>query len=316
MKHILKNTSFIILLILITACNNVEENDNNSLNIVTTIAPLTDIIATIGGNRINLQSIVPEGVNSHTFEPAPSDAVALADADLIFLNGLHLETPTLNLAQANLGDGAEIIQLGEQTLTPDAYMYDFSFPESGGSPNPHLWTDPFLALEYAAIIRNKLSERDPENRAFYADNYDTFATQIATLDEGIIAATASIPPENRKLLTYHDSFAYFAPRYGYTIIGAIQPADFSQPSAREMAELIDQLKAEDIPAIFGSEIFPSAALDQIRREAGIAYVNTLRDDDLPGDIGDPNHTYIGMMVENVRTMTRALGGDPSLLPNP
>jgi len=306
----------VLFFLLLTACTTAEkggDEENGRLTIVSTVAPITDIIANIGGDRINLSGIVPEGVNSHTFEPSPSDAIALADADLIFINGLHLETPTLDLAEANLGDGAEIVQLGELTITPDAYVYDFSFPEDGGSPNPHLWTDPFLALDYAAIIRDKLSERDSENSDYYHANYEVFATRIATLDEAIVATTASIPAENRKLLTYHDSFAYFAPHYGYTVIGAIQPADFSQPSAREMAGLIDQLRAENVPAIFGSEVFPSTTLDQIGREAGVAYVDTLRDDDLPGEIGDANHTYLGMMVENLRTMARALGGDPSLM---
>ena len=306
----------LLLFLFLTACSAAEpegDGENGRLTIVSTVAPITDIIANIGGDHINLSGIVPEGVNSHTFEPSPSDAIALADADLIFINGLHLETPTLDLAEANLGDGAEIIQLGELTITPDAYVYDFSFPKDGGSPNPHLWTDPFLALEYAAIVRDKLSERDPENSDYYHANYDTFAARIAVLDEAIVATTASIPAENRKLLTYHDSFAYFAPHYGYTVIGAIQPADFSQPSAREMAGLIDQLRAENVPAIFGSEVFPSTTLDQIGREAGVAYVDTLRDDDLPGEGGDANHTYLGMMVENLRTMARALGGDPSLM---
>jgi len=306
----------VLFFLLLTACTTAEkggDEENGRLTIVSTVAPITDIIANIGGDRINLSGIVPEGVNSHTFEPSPSDAIALADADLIFINGLHLETPTLDLAEANLGDGAEIVQLGELTITPDAYVYDFSFPEDGGSPNPHLWTDPFLALDYAAIIRDKLSERDSENSDYYHANYEVFATRIATLDEAIVATTASIPAENRKLLTYHDSFAYFAPHYGYTVIGAIQPADFSQPSAREMAGLIDQLRVENVPAIFGSEVFPSTTLDQIGREAGVAYVDTLRDDDLPGEIGDANHTYLGMMVENLRTMARALGGDPSLM---
>jgi ABC-type Zn uptake system ZnuABC Zn-binding protein ZnuA len=314
-KIMKKLITTILFFALLTACSTTTQTDDrgDGLTVVSTVSPITDIIANIGGDRINLSGIVPEGVNSHTFEPSPSDAIALADADLIFINGLHLETPTLDLAEANLSDGAEIIQLGELTITPDAYVYDFSFPEDGGNPNPHLWTDPFLALDYATIVRDTLSARDPDNAAYYQANYDTFAARIAALDEAIIATTASIPAENRKLLTYHDSFAYFAPHYGYTVIGAIQPADFSQPSAREMAALIDQLQAESVPAIFGSEVFPSTTLDQIGREAGVAYVDTLRDDDLPGEVGDANHTYLGMMVDNLRTMARALGGDPSLM---
>ncbi len=159
----------------------------------------------------------------------------------------------------------------------------------------------------------QLSERDPDNAEFYASNYAAFETRINELDTAIAATIESIPPENRKLLTYHDSWAYFSPRYGTTVIGAIQPADFSEPSAREVADLITQLREAEAPAIFGSEVFPSPILDQIAKEAGVTYVDTLRDDDLPGAPGDANHSYVGMMVENVRIMAEALGGDPALI---
>lgn len=286
---------------------------SDKLNVVTTVSPITNIVYNIGGERIHLSGIVPEGVNSHTFEPAPSDAQKLARADLIFINGLDLETPTLRLAEANKKDGAEIILLGEQTITPDVYVYDFSFPKEAGSPNPHLWTNPPYALRYAEIARDALARRDPANAGYYRANYQAFKVRIEALDAAILATIASIPEANRKLLTYHDSWAYFAPRYGLTIIGAIQPADFAEPSAQEVASLIDQLKQEKVPAIFGSEVFPSPVLDQIAREAGVQYVDTLRDDDLPGQPGDPHHSYLGLMVEDVRIMAAALGGDAKLI---
>ena len=126
-----------------------------------------------------------------------------------------------------------------------------------------------------------------------------------------MATVATIPEQNRKLLTYHDSFAYFAPRYGLTVIGAIQPSDFAEPTAKEVAALIEQIKGEGVPAIFGSEVFPSKVLEQIGREAGVEYIDTLRDDDLPGAPDAPEHSYIGMLREDVATITAALGGDPS-----
>ncbi len=286
---------------------------NDKLNVVTTVSPVTNIIYNIGGDRINLSGIVPEGTNSHTFEPAPSDARKLAEADLIFVNGLHLEEPTLKLAEANKKADAEIILLGEQTITPDQYVYDFSFPKEAGSPNPHLWPNPIYALRYAEIARDALARRDPANADTYRQNYDTFKARIEALDKAIRETIDSIPETNRKLLTYHDSWAYFAPRYGVTVIGAIQPSDFAEPSAQDVAALITQLRQEKVPAIFGSEVFPSPVLDQIAREAGVQYVDTLRDDDLPGQPGDPKHSYIGLMVEDIRIMATALGGDPALI---
>lgn len=285
----------------------------STLNVVTTVSPITSIVYNIGGEHITLHGIVPEGVNSHTFEPAPSDAQTLAMADLIFVNGLHLEEPTLALAEANLKEGAEIVLLGEQTITPEAYVYDFSFPKEAGSPNPHLWPNPFHALKYAEIVRDTLTKRDAAHAEYYSANYDAFATRITALDEAIKAVIASIPEANRKLLTYHDSWAYFAPVYGMTVVGAIQPSDFAEPSAKDVADLITQIKTEKVPAIFGSEVFPSPILEQIAKESGAQYVDDLRDDDLPGQPGEANHSYLGLMVENMKVMAGALGGDPSLI---
>lgn len=283
------------------------------LRIVTTVSPITNIAYNIAGDRAEIVGIVPEGVNSHTFEPAPSDARRLADADIIFINGLKLEEPTLKLAEANAGDGTEIVLLGDMTIAPDEYVYDFSFPKQAGSPNPHLWPNPFHSLKYAEIIRDTLTARDPENADYYAANYEAFAARIAALDEAIKQTVATIPEANRKLLTYHDSWAYFAPLYGMTVIGAIQPSDFAEPSARELVEIIDQIKAESVPAIFGSEVFPSPVLEQIARETRATYVDDLRDDDLPGQPGEASHSYLGLMAENLRVMAEALGGDPTIM---
>jgi len=287
--------------------------EQGKLRIVTTVSPITNIAYNIAGDRAEIVGIVPEGVNSHTFEPAPSDARRLADADIIFINGLKLEEPTLKLAEANAGEGTEIVLLGDKTIAPEEYVYDFSFPEEAGSPNPHLWPNPFHSLKYAEIIRDTLTVRDPDNADYYAANYEAFAARIAALDEAIKQTVATIPEENRKLLTYHDSWAYFAPLYGMTVIGAIQPSDFAEPSARELVEIIDQIKAESVPAIFGSEVFPSPVLEQIARETGATYVDDLRDDDLPGQPGENNHSYLGLMAENLRVMAEALGGDPSIM---
>jgi manganese/iron transport system substrate-binding protein len=286
-------------------------HSQSGLNVVTTVAPLNNIALNVGGSRINLTQIVPDGTDSHTYEPTPSDARALAEADLIVINGLHLEESTRALAEANKKTSARILLLGDNTITPDQWVFDFSFPEENGDPNPHLWMNPVYAMRYAELIRDQLADMDPANAVYYVDNTARFVARNQELDRAIAATIQTIPPHNRKLLTFHDSFAYFAPRYGMTVIGAIQPADFSEPSPQEVAALIEQIRAEQVPAIFGSEVFPSRVLEQIGREAGVRYVDTLRDDDLPGPANAPEHTYVGMLVEDVRTMAEALGGDPS-----
>ena len=279
------------------------------LRVVTTVSPITSLAENIGGTRIVLEGIIPEGSNSHTFEPAPSVVRVLSQADIFILNGLFLEEPSLQLARANMRQDAVILALGDRAITPAEWVYDFSFPETGGHPNPHLWTDPILALKYAELIRDEFIGLDPDNSDYYAENYSKFKARIEDLDERIKAAIATIPQGNRKLLTYHDSFPYFGSRYGMEIIGAVQPSDFTELSARDMANLIDQVRDEGVPAIFGSEVFPSPVMEQVARESGAQFIDGLRDDDLPGQPGDPRHTYLGLMATNMEVMIPALGGN-------
>jgi ABC-type Zn uptake system ZnuABC Zn-binding protein ZnuA len=297
-----------------SACG--DDDDDASavkLNVVTTVAPITSVAENIGGTKINLTGVIPEGTNSHTFEPPPSLVGTIADADLIVINGLQLEEPTLELAEANKKDDAVILLVGEETVSEDDYKYDFSFPESEGKPNPHLWPNPKLTKNYATLIHEKLVELDADNKAYYDVNYEELASRLDDLDEAITTAAATVPEANRKLLTYHDSWAYWAPDYGFEVIGAIQPSDFAQPSAQEVADLIDQVQDQDVPAIFGSEVFPSDVLETIADESGAEYVDDLRDDDLPGEPGDDLHSYIGLMVNNMKIMIPALGGDASAM---
>jgi ABC-type Zn uptake system ZnuABC Zn-binding protein ZnuA len=281
--------------------------------VATSVAPLASIARNVLGDDVEVVQLIPDGTDSHTYEPSPRNARDLERADVVFLNGLHLEQPTLELAEANAKDDAEIVQMGESTVTPDRYVYDFSFPRSGGDPNPHLWMNPQYAKRYGQIMSDTMAARDPAHAADYRARYAAFARRIAALDAAIKESVATVPPENRKLVTYHDSFAYFAPRYGMTVIGAIQPADFSEPTPGEVQRIIDQLVRERVPAVFGSEVFPSTVLEQVSEASGARYVDTLRDDDLPGAAGAPEHTYVGMLVEDVRLMTDALGGHAEAL---
>lgn len=289
------------------------DEENGKLNVATTVAPISSIVRNVGGTRIDIHGIVPDGTNSHTFEPAPSDAILLAKTDLLIANGLDLEDPTIALAEANLREGAEIYTIGDKTITPEEYAYDFSFPKDEGHPNPHLWPNVPFAIRYAELAQAKLAERDAANADYYQQNLDRYRAVLHRLDEGILAAVQTIPAGQRKLLTYHDSWAYFAAHTGMTVIGAAQPSDFSEPSPKEVADLIDQIKAEKVPAIFGSEVFPSTVLEQIADEAGAVYVDGLRDDDPPGDPGAPEHTYLGMMLNNMNLMIPALGGNVDAL---
>lgn len=298
------------LCVLTGACSTGTDGaDDGLMSIVTTVSPITNIVHNIAGDKARIHGIVPEGVNSHTFEPSPSDARQLASADVVFTNGLGLEEPTRELADSNVRKGVEVVLLADATISRNDYIFDFSFPKAGGDPNPHLWTHPLYALRFAEIVTEALKKLAPTDAAYFDGNLKVFGERIAALDAAVVAATETVPAGNRKLLTYHDSFPYFARHYGWTVIGAIQPADFAEPTPREVARLIQQVRAAKVPAIFGSEVFSSPVLSHIAKATGARYVDDLRDDDLPGEPGAADHSYLGLMVFDFRTIVGALGGD-------
>lgn len=291
------------------------------LTVVTTVAPITNIVSNIAGDSISVVGIIPEGTDSHTFEPRPSDADILAKANLILVNGLNLESPTQKLAKSTKPKDTNIYSLGDQTITQKDWIFDFSFPKDKGDPNPHLWVNPKYAEAYAKLAAQQLTKLDPAGKDYYDTNLKKYLQRLADLDKVTREVVASIPAKNRKLLTYHDSWAYWAREYGFEVIGAIQPSSFKEPSAKEVSQLIDQVRQLGVPAIFGSEVYPSKVAEQIAREAKVKIANT-SDDELPGK-GSANaientnseHTYIGMMANNLRIMASNLGGNPDLVKN-
>ncbi len=278
------------------------------LRIVSTVAPITSIVANIVGDRARITGVVPEGTNSHTFEPPPQISAVMEQADLVFVNGLQLEEPTFELAEQNAPDDAELVKLGDEVLPEEDYLYDFSFPEEDGKPNPHLWTDPTYAIAYADVVLATLVERDPDGASTYEANHGAFVANAQELSDALEADQATIPAGKKQLLTYHDAYAYFAKTYGWEVVGAVQPSNFEDPQPREIARIIDQVRERQVPVVFGSEVFPSAVLEQIANETGARYEDSLRDDDLPGGPGDAEHSWMGLMRFNYVTMIEGLGG--------
>lgn len=294
-------------------CVSGKEITGRPVRIASTVAPITNLVASIVGDTgAEVSGIVPEGTNSHTYEPPPSAAAKLENADIVFVNGLSLDDLTRDLARAN-AKNAVICEIGTATLPESSWVFDFSFPKEGGKPNPHTWTNPPMVLNYLTVIRDALAVADPKNIETYDANYVKMSSDVMELDKAMETASETIPEADRKLLTYHDAYAYFALHFNYNVIGAIQPASFEEPSPQDIADLIAQVEAEKVKAVFGSEVFPSPVLEQIGKETGARYVDTLRDDDLPGKPGDADHSWMGLMKSNYITMVEALGGDASAI---
>lgn len=281
------------------------------------IPPLADLIARIGGPRVEVVSVVPQGVDGHTYEPTPSDVADLSRANVNFLASEDLNPSVTRTVAANPASGAMTVDLMALTVPESEVIADRAHSHgadgSHSHANVHVWTDPTIALRWVTVIRDQLTVVDPAGREDYVANAAAVSAQIEALHEATMIATATIPAPFRKLVVYHDSWSYFGRTYGFEVVGALQAADFAEPSAAEMARMIEQVRAAGVPAFFGAAVFPTEVLDRVSQEAGVPYVADLADDELPGQPGDAAHGYVGMMVENVRHIVTSLGGDASAL---
>jgi ABC-type Zn uptake system ZnuABC Zn-binding protein ZnuA len=279
----------------------------------------TAIVREIAGDLLIVESIIPPGANGHTYEPVPGDAIKAASADLYIENGMELNTAVTNFVRANYRSGTPELSLADAIPKNEVISTDtaeqIAAHGHAHSYNAHFWTNPEYAIMYAQQITAALSRIDAANSDTYAMRANTFIERLRVLDDAFEVAIASIPAQNKKLVVYHDSWSYFGRRYGIPVVGAIQPVSFSEPSANEIRKIIDQIRREAVPAFFGSEVFPSDVLNAISAETESKYYSDLSDEVLPGTPGSPEHSYEGMMIQNVRLMTIALGGNVSLLDN-
>jgi ABC-type Zn uptake system ZnuABC Zn-binding protein ZnuA len=309
------------------------EDPGPELRIVSTVAPIADLVEEVLGDRGEVHTLVPGGMDSHTYEPRPSDVVPLADADAFIGNGLDLNPAAVELAEANLPEDAPLVLLGEVALDESALTdehwhaedhghthghghdddHDHDHDHGAGGVNPHTWTSVPNVIAYVATIEETLTALDPEGATGYTGRADELREQLAELDDAITSAVESLSADRRKLVVYHDAWTYFGRAYGVEVVAAVQPTDHAEPSASDVRAIIDQIRAEEVPAIFGAEEFPSSVAATIAEETGATYVGELADDTLPGEPGDPEHSYVGMMVANVSRIVDALGGDTSPL---
>jgi ABC-type Zn uptake system ZnuABC Zn-binding protein ZnuA len=309
----------------ITSTPSAETQDNPSLPINSGLKVIvsdpanTAIVREIAGELLQVDSVIPPGGNGHTYEPVPGDAVRIAQANLFIENGMDLNPAVSNFVKTNSQPGLVTVTLSDaipsnEVLSTDSAA-EIASHGHAHSFNAHFWTDPVYAISYANRIKVALATLDPANASYYEDRASKFVMRIQKLDELFRAAITSIPTQNKKLVVYHDSWSYFGRRYGISIVGAIQPVSFAEPSADEVRRMIDQIKREKVPAFFGSEVFPSDVLKTLANETGSRYYADLSDEELPGAPGTAEHSYEGMMIANVRLITSALGGDNSVLAN-
>ena len=282
------------------------ESGDGPVEVVATYSILGDLVENVGGGGVELTTLVGPNGDAHTFEPAPSDNAELAEADVVFENGLGFE-PWLDDLYGSSGSGARrVVVTRDVELRPVA---DQAHAEEhgAGETDPHVWHDVNNAVVMVEEIRDALSEADPKNAEAYEKNAEKYVSELEALDADVRRRVESIPEENRVLFTSHDTFGYFAARYGFEVDTALASVstETGDPAAGETADLVEEVEASGVPAIFGENISDPGVMEGIAAEAGVELAPALYTDALgvPGSEGD---TYVRMVRHNVSTMSEAL----------
>jgi zinc/manganese transport system substrate-binding protein len=264
------------------------------LNVVASFSILADFVQNVGGDRVNLTTLVGADGDTHVYTPAPSDAKRIADANLVVINGLGLEGWLPRLVQSSASK-AQIVT-ASKGIAPLRH---------GSEADPHAWQSVPNAKIYVTNIRDALAAADPANADVFRDRARAYLEKLETLDREVRAAVADIPPERRKVISTHDAFGYFAAEYGIAFIAPLGVSTETEPSARDIAAIIGQIKASKIPAVFVENISDDRLIRRIAAETGAKVGGTLISDGLTGEKG-PAPTYIDMVRHNIKALTSAL----------
>jgi ABC-type Zn uptake system ZnuABC Zn-binding protein ZnuA len=287
-------------------CGSSGKSTGGRLSVVATTTQIADFTRAVGGKRVDLHQILAPNTDPHDYEPRPADVTKTASAKLVFTSGSKLDTWMRKVVD-NSGGHPRVVDLSASNVAhvsgeskgPDASRYD-----------PHWWHDPANAEEAVKAIRDALARADPKNTAQYDANAERYLAQLARLDTGIRGCFSAVPAGERKLVTSHDAFNYFARRYGVTIVGAIIPSQTTQaqPSAGAVNALVGQVRREKVRAIFlESSVNPKLA-QRVAEETGVNAKLTLYGDTL-GPAGSAGATYLRMEAHNADSMVRGFTGD-------
>ncbi len=276
--------------VLATACGQgTQPQASGQIKVTTSLALFADLVRQVGGDRVQVSSIVPGSADVHTYEPPPGQIAKLSSAKLIVMNGLNLEASLEKIVRENASSSATILELAQGLVTIDN--------------NPHLWLDVQDGMTYVERIADALTAVDPDGASVYRANANAYLAGLVTLDRDVVTSVQSIPPEHRKLVTFHDAYPYLARRYGLEIVGFVVESPGMEPSAQAVADLTKAISDQNVPAVFKEPQFSARVLDLAASDAGVQ-VCVLYSDALDSKV----NTYVDLMRFNANELARCLGG--------
>jgi zinc/manganese transport system substrate-binding protein len=294
MQHLQRWLTGLMMLVAAPLPAHAQDHPQDHLNVVASFSILGDFVRNVGGDRVTVTTLVGPNGDVHVYTPAPADAKKVADAKLLVVNGLGLEGWLPRLVQSS-GSKAVIV-----TATDGIKPL-----EVGSAADPHAWQSVIDARIYVANIRDALVTADPADAAVFRANAAAYLAKLDALDREVRNSVAQIPPARRRVISTHDAFGYFAAAYGIEFIAPLGVSTESEPSARDIARIITQIRTEKIPAVFLENISDVRLIRRISAETGAKIGGTLFSDSLSDEKGDAP-TYIELVRHNIKAMTSAL----------
>ena len=298
------------LAILLGGCSS-NTRPSGKLRVVATYSILDDLVRNVAGDEVEVVTLVGPDGDAHNFEPTPQDGITIADANVIFENGAGFETWLDKLVNSSHTKAQRVVVTKGLELREGECHHSAKEKEQGHhhhEDDPHVWHDVQNAIHMVGVIRDRLVEIDPAHAARYKANAAAYLDRLQKLHNWVEATVATLPKERRKLVTSHDTFGYFADRYGFKVVGtalASVSTEASDPSAGDFAKLVESVKAAKVPAIFAENVHNPRLMERLAKEAGVKLAPPLYTDALgkPGSEGD---TYEKMVRHNVTTIVEAL----------
>ena len=285
-------------LALVAGCDSDSSDGGRPVTAVATTTQVADFARNVGGDRVDVRGLVRANSDPHDYEPRPSDAKAVAESDVVLRSG------------GDLDEWLEDVLGGAGEDVPEVSLIDsVETLEGEDETDPHWWQDPRNVVRAVAAIRDALIEADPDGRAEYTRNAAAYVERLRTLDRSIAECVERVPAAQRKLVTTHDAFSYYARRYGIDVIGALIPSQSSkaQPSAKDTVELVDQIEREGVNAIFPESALNPKLEEAVARESGAEVGGKLWADSL-GPEGSGAETYLKAIAADTATLVDGLSG--------
>lgn len=301
----------ILPMMVLTACGgatSTSATDQQRLNVVATTGQIADTVANVGGDLVDLTTLLGPGIDPHSYVPTEGNMTTLQNADVIFYNGLHLEARMDRVLQ-QIAQSSTITVVAVAETLPESLLLSWE-PEAGMPYDPHVWNDVQLWIQVTETIRDTLAAADPAHAAIYAANAATYIEQLQALHTEIQAAVSQIPQERRVLVTAHDAFGYFGRAYGFTVEAVQGISTETEASTADIQALASLVIERQVPAIFIETTISPRTIEAVQAAVRAAGHEVKLGGELFSDAmdepGTPAGTYIGMMRHNVNTIVEAL----------